>query len=260
MNRNGTYPSHAIVLRTRNLGEKDRIMTLLSPEGKFCAVAKGARATKSKLSAVSQPFVRARFLVARGRSLDIASQAEIEDAHIAISADLKRTAWASYLCELCDQLPEHQPEAEVFELLCAALGHLALREGDELALVGHWFQAHFLSILGYAPTIGICVANGEKIILAPDDDDAKIAFSPVMGGTLCSGCASRDPQRQTLSAGVLRALHNLTRAPVPPTGETLELTTAARRDLRDCLRRLLAVHLGARLKSQKFLDDVLTPG
>jgi hypothetical protein len=70
-----TYSTSAIVLRNRNLGEKDRIMTLLSPEiGKFSAVAKGARAPKSKLAAVSQSFTHARFLVARGRSLDIATQ------------------------------------------------------------------------------------------------------------------------------------------------------------------------------------------
>src|SRR4028118_1295639 len=107
----GTYSTRAVVLRVRLLGEKDRVMTLLSPElGKFAAVAKGARGTKSKLAAVSQPFVLARFLVARGRSLDIATQAEIENAHVHIAGDLLRTAWATYLCELCDAVPEEQPD------------------------------------------------------------------------------------------------------------------------------------------------------
>jgi DNA repair protein RecO (recombination protein O) len=120
-----TYSTQAIVLRNRNLGEKDRIMTLLSPEiGKFCAVAKGSRAPKSKLAAVSQPFTFARFLVARGRSLDIATQAEVEQAHTHIAGDLLRTAWATYLCELCDFVPEHQPDEELFDTLRLALERL----------------------------------------------------------------------------------------------------------------------------------------
>ncbi|MDQ3813961.1 MAG: DNA repair protein RecO, partial [Armatimonadota bacterium] len=119
------YATRGVVLRVRTLGEKDRIMTLLSPErGKFDAVARGARQAKSKLRAVSQPFVLARFLLVQGRSLDIATQAEIEEAHIHITADLLKTAWATYCCELCDALPEQLPDAALFDLLCVTLGTL----------------------------------------------------------------------------------------------------------------------------------------
>jgi hypothetical protein len=38
------------------------------------------------------------------------------------------------------------------------------------------------------------------------------------------------------------------------------LTTAASRDLRDCLRRSLAVHLEVKVKSQKFLDEITAAG
>ena len=48
----------------------------------------------------------------------------------------------------------------------------------------------------------------------------------------------------------------LERAQQPPLFHTLELTTNARRDLRDVLKLSLAYHLEARPKSQKFLDEV----
>src|ERR1044071_4816950 len=89
-----TYHARAIVLRVRNLGETDCVMTLLTEErGKLDATARGARRPKGKLSAVSQPFVRARFLIAKGRNLDIATQAEIETPHPHIAGHLLKAAW-----------------------------------------------------------------------------------------------------------------------------------------------------------------------
>ncbi len=259
MSRTPTYSTPAIVLRTRLIGEKDRVMTLLSPEeGKFDATARGARNPKSKMAATSQPFVSARFLVARGRSIDIATQAEVETAHIHISADLWRTAWATYVCEVASVVPERQPDPELFGLLGATLAALdeVERQGADIEIAGFWFQARFLELSGYAATLGRCVVGGEKIVVAPDDLVSRVAFSPQLGGTLCGGCASRDPQRMSVLAQSLRALRVLERAAQPPWAEALALTTSACRDLRDCLRRSLLAHLEVRPRSQKFLDEV----
>ena len=252
-----TYPARAIVLRTRLLGEKDRVLTLLSSEhGKFAAVAKGARNPKSKQAAASQPFVRARFLIAPGRSLHIATQSQIEDAHIHIAGDLVRTAWACYVCELCDVMPEDQPDQALFEALEQTLAALddSANTTDQLEIAAAWFQTRFLHILGYAPTIGRCVATGEKIVIAPEDTTSRVAFSPELGGTLCASEVARDSNRLMVEVGALRALHALGRAAWPP---KLELSAAARSDLRQLLRLQLNQHLGARLKSQKFLDEIL---
>lgn len=260
-------------------------MTLLSPdEGRFSAVAKGARNPKSKLAAVSQPFMDARFLLSRGRNLDIAIQAEIERAPTHITGDLARTAWATYLCELCDAVPERQPDEALFDLLALALElldhapalhHIATKEAadsnaalthadaamaaqaerDAVEDVGFWFEARFLALLGYAPTVGRCVAGGEKIVVAAGDVSQRVPFSPLLGGTLCAVCAPRDPQRMSLLAQALRVWHALERAPSP---SPLELTTAARRDLREGLRRSLRTHLELKMRSQKFLDDVMS--
>ena len=259
MSRSPTYSTTAIVLRTRIIGEKDRVMTLLSPEeGKFDCVARGARNPKSKLAATSQPFVWARFLVARGRSIDIATQAEVESAHIHLTANLWRTAWATNVCEVISIVPERQPDAALFVLLQRTLHALddTTRTDLDVEVAGFWFQAQFLSLSGYAATLGRCVVGGEKIVVAPDDMAARVAFSAEMGGTLCALCASRDPHRASVLAQALRALRVLERAELPPLFSDLNLTTNARRDLRDCLRQMLRAHLDARPRSQTFLDDV----
>ncbi len=259
----GTYNTEAIVLRARPLGEKDRVMTLLSPEiGKFAASARGARNPKSKMSAASQPFIYAKFLVARGRSLDIATQAQIENAHPHIVGHLIKSAWATYLCELSDAVPEALPDEELFDLLRATLHNLdaAPDEDDFIGMIGAWFETRFLAHAGYAPTLGRCVACGQKITAAADATSQPIEYSPLFGGTLCEICAPRDPARLSVAVQALRILRRLERADAPPTREALDewaMTQKTRRDLRICLRRTLVSHLEIRLRSQRFLDDLL---
>jgi DNA repair protein RecO (recombination protein O) len=254
------YSTRAIVLRVRPLGEKDRVLTLFSPErGKFSASARGARATKSKLAAISQPFMRGKFMLAHGRSLDILTQGEIERAPLSISGDVVKSAWATYWCELCDALPEDHAESEIWELLNSALEELETRETSSAETIGRWFEARFLGFLGFSPTIGRCVVCDAKIVLAADEVSRRVAFSPIRGGTLCANCVRFDAERQEPSAQALRVWHRLERAESAPNalgGEQSTLSAADARDLRDVLRRSIALHLEVRLRSLRFLDDV----
>ncbi len=256
-----TYPARGIVLRTRAIGEKDRVLVLLTQEyGKLSASARGSRNPKSKLAPVAQPFTLANFLLVRGRSLQIVSQAEIENAHIHLTEDLVRTAWASYVCELCDALPEDLPDPELFELLMVTLHALNNTASTSHAeVIGRWFEAKYLSHLGYAPVLGKCTACGSKISIAADDTEASIPFSPSLGGTLCRSCAAADTRKIYAKVQALRALRHLENAPAPleEIFERLELTQQARYDLRDVLLQSLNAHLSIKWKSRAFLDEIL---
>lgn len=255
-----TYPAHAIVLRTRPLGEKDRILTLLSPEhGRISAVAKGARGTKSKLAAVAQPFVAARFLLVKGRTLDIVSQAEIENAHFHLAGDLLKTAWASYACELADTLPEDFPDEEGFQIMRVVLDSLdAAPSATGADAAGAWFEANWLRHQGYSPTIGRCVSCGQKIPV-PEETSGKISYSPTLGGTLCRNCAPEDSGRLEVSPAALRAFHRLERSRRPPVNlaePPWDLPPFALRELINCLHRTLREHTGIKLRTRQFLDEV----
>ena len=281
------YQTRALALRVRPLGEKDRIVTLFSPEkGRFSAVAKGARGPKSKLASVAQPFILARFLLAQGRSLDIVNQAQIENAHQHIAGDVGKTAWASYGCEIVDNLPEGLPDERGFEILCVFLATLdaiphsipqKMKESAEdsfspnpnssfdenlenaLDAAGAWFQAQWLAHQGYGAVIGFCAACDEKIALAGDAQNAQVAFSAPQGGTLCAQCARSDEAHFLVGAASLRALFRLERsrrAPASLLDAPFELGARSSGELGTLLRRSVAHHLGARLRSQAFLDEI----
>src|SRR5919202_5542539 len=85
------YKEQGIVLRTMNLGEADRIVTVLTQgTGKVRAVAKGIRKTRSKFGARLDPFTHVDLLLYRGRELDIVTQADIITPFREVRADYRR--------------------------------------------------------------------------------------------------------------------------------------------------------------------------
>ncbi len=256
-----TYPAHALVLRARPLGEKDRILTLFCAEkGRITAVAKGARNPKSKLSGLAQPFVLARFLLVKGRSLDIVSQAQIETAHQNLLGDLFKTAWASFGCELADHIPEGLPDEQGFEILRVFLGALDQSTDDTATeAAGLWFETQWLAHQGHAPTVGFCAMCEKKINFPAEAQSERVAYSYDLGGTLCTDCAPSAPRRDLFSIGSLRALHRLERSRAVPqslVAPPFSLDAKKTGELGRCVRGTLISHLGERFKSVQMLEEL----
>lgn len=256
-----TFPARAIVLRARPLGEKDRVLTLFcSEKGRLSAVAKGARAPKSKLSGLAQPFILARFLLVKGRSLDIVSQAQIESAHPSLLGDLFKTAWASFGCELADQIPEGLPDERGFEILQVFLGALDAAQNDEQTeAAGVWFETQWLAHGGYAPTIGFCAVCEKKLRFSGENDAEKVAFSAEIGGTVCPDCAPQVRGRDWFSVASLRALHRLERSRAVPhslRAAPFSLDERSASEIARAVRQSSRAHLGDRFRSLKLLEEL----
>ena len=253
------YAARALVLRTRPLGEKDRICVLLCPErGRIDAVAKGARGPKSKLAALAQPFVVARFLLVTGRSLHIVSQAQIETTHNGLSSSIFATAWAYYVLEVAGTLPEGLPDPRGFEIVVVALNALENAPDDEAReAAGVWFEIQWLSHQGFAPTIGFCVECARKIDASTSDPT--VWFGPNVGGTLCDECHYRDGGARRVSVASLRALHRLersNRAPASMGAAPFDLDADAGAELARCVRLSVLAHVAPRFKSLPFLEEL----
>jgi DNA repair protein RecO (recombination protein O) len=120
------YRTEAIVLRRSDFGEADRLLTLYTPEwGKLRVIAKGVRKPTSRKSGHLELFTHSRLLVAKGRNLDIVTQAETLHSFRALREDLLRTGWAYYAAELLDRFVEEGIEDRpLFNLFLATLGWL----------------------------------------------------------------------------------------------------------------------------------------
>ena len=197
------YKTEAIVLRYRDMGEADRLVTIHTPfMGKFTAIAKGVRRTKSRLAGHVEPLSYSSMMLAKGQNLDIITQSQTIESFLPLRQDLWRTTCGLYAAELVERFtPEHAEHYAVFRLLLDTLHRLAEEDKNELVL--RYFEVQLLGILGYRPELYRCVK-------------CRAALQPVVnyfgageGGALCPQCA--EPWAKRLSVSALKVLRHLQR-------------------------------------------------
>ncbi len=151
--RRRLYRTEAIVLKRREQGEADRILTVFTPElGKLALLAKGVRKTRSRKAGHVELFTDATFLIARGRTWDLVTQAETIESFRGLREDLLRTSTAYYLAELLDGFTEEKDvHPALFRLLKQTLGWLAAAEGNEIWLLARIYELRVAGLARYQP-------------------------------------------------------------------------------------------------------------
>src|SRR5574342_1134169 len=152
----------AIVLRTVDTGEADRVVTLLTRErGKVAAFARGARASRRRFGGSLEPFtllaVEAR--ERRGAELLWLASAQVERGFGTLRGDLARIACAAYACELARELTrDAEPHPDPFQLLCAYLTSLDAAPPAAAGLRA--FEIGALRSAGLGPCLDCCARCG----------------------------------------------------------------------------------------------------
>ncbi len=199
------YRTEGIILRSRTLGEADKILTIFTKEkGKIETVARGARRPRNRLVGASQQFSYIKMLVFGGKGLDQLSQAEILRSFVTLRDDLIKMAYASWWSEILDVfLPLGEVNSELFLFTLAGL--LVLEKVEEPAILSRAFELRLLKYLGYEPALDRCVRCNESANILP------AGFSLDEGGILCQKCWQQKPLKLlSLSNSTLEVLNKLT--------------------------------------------------
>lgn len=261
MSRERLYRVEAIVLKRSDFGEADRLLTLYTPDhGKIRTIAKGVRKPSSRKSGHVELFTHTTLLLAKGRQLDIVTQAETIDAFAALSKNLERLGYAYYLAELVDRFVEEANENRpLFSLLLDALIGLGDGSADPL-LLARYFELHLLQHVGYRPQLFHCVNCGKEI--EPIDNH----FSIEAGGIIDPACMQtqrdklpghgRDATPVSLNAlKVLRFLQTREWLTV----RSIRLNAEVHAEVETLMQRYIAHHLERNLKSVDFLRELRRP-
>ena len=136
----------AIVLRTRDYMESDRIVTLLTEQaGKLGGIAKGAKASRRRFEHRLEPFSHVMLYFRRRPHGQLVFITRAEAAGLQpfrLEDDLGRLALGTYMLDLAEALTSEDAEASgAYHLLAEALGALgageanvALRQAYELRM------------------------------------------------------------------------------------------------------------------------------
>lgn len=172
-----SYRTRALVVRTYDFGEADRIVVLLTPEGLVRGVAKGVRRARSRFGSRVQPFVLLDVQLYPGRNLDTLTGADtVEYFGSGIIEDYGKYTAASAILETAEQLSFH--EGELFDFTVAALRRMQHTTMPTAVLDAFLLQA--MDVAGWAPSLFDCAHCG-----APGPHHA---FHPGAGGALCENC------------------------------------------------------------------------
>lgn len=242
------YKTRAVVLRRRELGEADELITLISPShGRITAVAKGSRKIRSALAGRVEPFTHLDLLLAKGRSLDVISQSRVVDSHRGLLGDLGRLAHGAYFLELVDSfIIDEDRVSGVFTLLLKALKSLEC--GVDPDLLSRWMELHLTAELGYALFLERCYVCGNESVAAMVERD---------GSVCCAPCAREAPGSMAVDPRTVELLRYLQRVDSQVLCR-LRVDPATRDRMRSLLQRHLQERWPHRFRSVDFLKALRT--
>lgn len=149
------------VLRRTNYAEADRILNLITPQGKISAIAKGVRKEKSKLAGGIEMFTLSNYNIHLGRGeFGVITSVKMQKYHGNIIKNFTKMELAAMMLKKISRVAENSDNSEYFEIINQSLASLDMGDDDELT------ESWFLMRLGKAA--------GEEINLYRDVDGEKL--------------------------------------------------------------------------------------
>ncbi|UJL44871.1 DNA repair protein RecO [Virgibacillus sp. NKC19-16] len=236
-----------IIIKTQDYGETHKIVTIFSKKlGKFSAIAREAKKPKSRMAAVTQPFIYGQFFVYVNSGLSTIQQGEVIYSFRAIREDIIKTAYTAYITELTDKLTDFQtPDIYIYEQLYQTMNWIAENEDVDIPIM--MYELKLFKKGGFAPTVDRCVNCGNK--------QATSAFSIAEGGLLCNRCRHLDHEAIALPESVAKLLYVFASIELERVG-SVSIKVKNRNLLRKILDAYYDQYGGYFLKSRKVLNQL----
>ena len=201
-----TYTS--VIIRKRDVGETDRLYSLLTLErGKMQVLAKGVRKPQAKLAGLLENFTLADVTIARSRGTGKITGSIVENNFTNIKRDLDALENVFASINLINRFTDIEHEdpklfslvreyLESVESVVVSFGKKDEKEKrHRIKLVSVAFLAKAAMVLGYAIEVGCCAHCGDKLGAGDTNFDAR------SGGVACVSCARK-------SRGLVHITHN----------------------------------------------------
>jgi DNA repair protein RecO (recombination protein O) len=155
----GLCETEALVLRTYNLAEADKIVVSLThASGLVRGVAQGCRRLKNRFGAALEPFTLLQITYYHKENQDLVSlrQAEILKSHFHLSSDAETLSGLAYMADLVIEFsPPYQANEKLFRMVKACLEAVNSSPSD-LQSVLRYFEIWLLKLEGFLPDIKRC--------------------------------------------------------------------------------------------------------
>jgi DNA repair protein RecO (recombination protein O) len=228
------FDTEALVLRTYNLAEADKIVVCLSRSaGLIRGVAKGCRKLRNRFGASLEPFTLINLTYYEKETQELVSfrQTEILRSRFNLSGNPSILTGFSYMGDLLiDFSPPHQANDNLYRMALACFEAASQSPGD-LESVLRYFEVWLLKIEGFLPDLKAC-ANCHRAFA---DETVYLA------GDLSLRCAQCSDSR---GGAVSKRLHSHLRTTekLPPAKfaeDSREVATATKKEMAELTFQLI---------------------
>lgn len=191
------FVTDGLVVREYELGEHDKMLTLLTPAyGRIPVIAKGARSLRNKYMTPARLFTYANYELHRRGDMTWLRSAEIIEPFPQLEREITRLYLAQYLADLaCELSGEGKPAVDILRLTLNSL-YAVCRGVKDQRLIKGTFEWRAAGYSGYLPELGNCHVCGAAD--ARSKDDGGICYLDVMNGALmCASCAAGRMERDS---------------------------------------------------------------
>jgi DNA repair protein RecO (recombination protein O) len=242
--------AEAIVMRVREIGEADLLVTFFTPDrGQVRGVAKGARKSRKRFANCLETFslVNLEYTARKESGLCLLLSGKLLDAYPALRSDFGVLSRASYMIELTEVLfPTGVADRAMFELLKGSLASLALGTAPDLSML--LFEVRALALGGYAIRTATCCCCGRHYT-----GSGTAVFRPDRGGIACLRCQGESARTPPLRPVGVRAIESIQDGSLCDCGD-LTLTDDEIMEVRKVLRLHREYRLEHRLKTLRYME------
>lgn len=205
----GTIKTKGIILAEHNMGDYDKMVTLLTPGmGKISCVAKGARRTKSQIMAGSQFLCFADYVLYQGTQTYHINSCETIEVFYHIRTDLDKLKYASHITKLiADVTDENQNCYKIIQLFLNTL-YMISETDQNLEWITAVFKLRLMCLLGFVPNVMIC-GNCKKTA----KEEQMAYFSMRESSLMCNLCGRQDKSAIEILPATADAIRYIVMAP-----------------------------------------------
>ena len=200
-----TLKTKGIVISENNMGDYDKMVTILTPTGKIGCAAKGARRPKSHLMAGTQYLCFSDFLLYKGANSYKINSCDTIEVFYNVRTDLDKLNAAANITKIINDVTyENQNTYKILQLLLNTI-YLVSETNKNLEFIISVFKIRLLCLLGFTPQINCCNSCKSK-------ENLKY-FSMNSNGFKCLSCGKVDKSCIELSNGCINAIKFIVLAP-----------------------------------------------
>lgn len=200
----GTIKTKGIIIAENNMGDFDKMITILTPNGKIACSAKGARRPKSQLMAGTQFLCFGEYMLFKGSNTYTLNSCETIELFYNLRIDLDKLNCAAHITKIVqDVTDENQNTYKILQLYLNTLYVIANTELD-LNFIISIFKMRLMCLLGFKPILDKCCKCGEEEVKH---------FSFKDNGLKCESCSKQDTGTIAISESTKNALKYISVAP-----------------------------------------------